>query len=86
MRSAITLLIVGAIVVTLGVAAVTVYAFRRRAHERFLLWFGLFSILYGIVLIVRNSAFRLAFGQPDGIELSVERFMFVNKRARTSPF
>jgi phosphoserine phosphatase RsbU/P len=74
-RSAITLLIVGAVIATLGAAAVTVYVFRRRAHERFLLWFGLFSILYGIVLVVRNSAFRLGFGQPEGIELSVERLI-----------
>jgi sigma-B regulation protein RsbU (phosphoserine phosphatase) len=74
-RSAITLLIVGAVVATLGAAAVTVYAFRRRAHEKFLLWFGLFSILYGIVLVVRNSAFRLGFGQPEGIEFSVERLI-----------
>jgi phosphoserine phosphatase RsbU/P len=74
-RSAITLLIVGAIVATLGAAAVTVYAFRRRARERFLLWFGFFSILYGIVLVVRNPAFRLGFGQPGGIGLSVERLI-----------
>jgi len=74
-RSAIILLIVGAVIATFGAVAVTVYAFRRRAHERFLLWFGLFSILYGIVLVVRNSAFRLGFGQPEGIELSVERLI-----------
>ena len=74
MRSAVSLLIVGAAIATLG-AAVTVYAFRRRTHERFLLWFGLFSILYGIVLVVRNSAFRLGFDQPEGIELTVERIV-----------
>jgi len=74
-RGAITLLIVGTVIATLGAAAVTVYAFRRRVRERFLLWFGLFSILYGIVLVVRNSAFRLGFGQPEGIGLSVERLM-----------
>jgi sigma-B regulation protein RsbU (phosphoserine phosphatase) len=74
-RSAITLLIVGAVIATLGVAAVTVCALRRRAHEKFLLWFGLFSILYGVVLVVRNSAFRLGFGQPGGSELSIERLI-----------
>jgi sigma-B regulation protein RsbU (phosphoserine phosphatase) len=74
-RSAITLLIVGVVVATLGAAAVTVYVFRRRTHERFLLWFGLFSILYGIVLVVRNSAFRLGFGRPGDIEISVERLI-----------
>ena len=75
MRNAITVLIVGAVIATLGTAAVTVYAFRRRTHERFMLWFGLFSILYGIVLVVRNSAFRLGFGRPGGIALFVERLI-----------
>jgi sigma-B regulation protein RsbU (phosphoserine phosphatase) len=74
-RDAVTLLIVGAVIATLGVAAVTVYVFRRRIHERFLLWFGLSSILYGIVLVVRNSAFRMGFGQPESIGLSVERLI-----------
>lgn len=75
MRAAVTLLIVSAFIATLGGAAVTVYAFRWRRRERFLLWFGLFSILYGIVLIVRNSVFRLGFGQPQGIGLSLERLI-----------
>ena len=43
MRGAITLLIVGAVIVTLGSSAVFVSALRRRVRERFLLWFGLFS-------------------------------------------
>lgn len=70
-----TLLIVGAVIATLGAAAVTVYAFRRRAHERDSCSGSVFSILYGIVLVVRNSAFRLGFGQPEGIELSAERLV-----------
>jgi phosphoserine phosphatase RsbU/P len=40
-----------------------------------LLWFGLFSILYGTVLIVRNSVFRLAFGQPQEARISIERLV-----------
>ena len=76
MRGAITLLIVGSVIVTLGSSAgSSVSALRRRVRERFLLWFGLFSslILYGIALVVRNSAFRLGFGQPQSVGLSVER-------------
>jgi sigma-B regulation protein RsbU (phosphoserine phosphatase) len=61
--------------VALGAAAVTVYAIRLRHREKFLLWFGLFSILYGMVLVVRNSVFRLGFGQPQNIGLSVERLI-----------
>jgi phosphoserine phosphatase RsbU/P len=74
-RGAITLLIVGSVIATLGTAALTLYAFRRRVRERYLLWFGLFSILYGIVLVIRNSAFRLGFGQPQTIGFSVERIL-----------
>jgi sigma-B regulation protein RsbU (phosphoserine phosphatase) len=63
------------VIATLGVAAVTLYVFRRRDRERSLLWFGLFSMLYATVLIVRNSAFRLGFGQPHAIGLAVEHFV-----------
>jgi sigma-B regulation protein RsbU (phosphoserine phosphatase) len=66
-RPAITLLIVSTVIVALGAAAVTVYAIR--------LWFGLFSILYGLVLVVRNSVFRLGFGQPQNIGLDIERLI-----------
>jgi sigma-B regulation protein RsbU (phosphoserine phosphatase) len=74
-RSAITLLLISDIIATLGAAAVTLYAFRRRNQERFLLWFGLFSILYAIVLIIRNSAFRLGFGEPQAIGLAVDHLI-----------
>jgi hypothetical protein len=37
LRGAIALLIVGTVIVTLGAAAITVYAFRRRSRERFLI-------------------------------------------------
>ena len=75
MQSAISLLIVDTVIATLGAAAVVVHVFRRRAHERFLLWFGLFSILYGTVLIVRNPVFSLAFGQPQEAWISIERLV-----------
>jgi phosphoserine phosphatase RsbU/P len=74
-RAAITLLIVSSVIVALGAGAVTVYAIRVRHRERFLLWFGLFSILYGLVLIVRNSVFRLGFGTPQNAGLHVERLI-----------
>jgi phosphoserine phosphatase RsbU/P len=74
-ESAIALLIVGTVIATLGAAAIVVHLFRRRAQERFLLWFSLFSILYGAILVVRNSAFRLAFGQPQAVGISIERLV-----------
>lgn len=69
MRSAIALLLISDIIGTLGAAAIALYAFRRRAHERFLLWFGLFSILYAVVLIVRNSAFAWVFDNRSRLDL-----------------
>ena len=73
MQSAIALLIVGTVIATLGAAAIIVHVFRRRVHEGFLLWFGLFSILYGTVLVVRNPVFRFAFGQPQEAWVSIDR-------------
>ena len=75
MRSAIALLLISEIIATLGVASVTLYAFRRRERERFLLWFGLFSVLYAVVLVVRNSVFRLGFGQPQTFGLVVDHLI-----------
>ncbi len=72
MRTAITILMVSTVIVTLGTAALMFYASRRKVREKSVLWFGLFSILYGVVLVVRNPAFRQGFGQPDAIELSIE--------------
>jgi phosphoserine phosphatase RsbU/P len=74
-RSTIAQLLISNVIATLGVAAVTLYAFRRRDRERFLLWFGMFSILYATVMTVRNSAFQLGFGQPHTIGLAVEHFI-----------
>jgi phosphoserine phosphatase RsbU/P len=72
---AIAILIVGTVIVTLGAAAIAVYVFRRRSRERFLIWFGLFSLLYGTVLVTRNTAFRLGFGQPAGLWHLLERIV-----------
>jgi sigma-B regulation protein RsbU (phosphoserine phosphatase) len=74
-RAAITLLIVSAVIVAMGGTAVIVYAIRLRHREKFLLWFGLFSILYGLVLMVRNSVFRSGFGQPQNTGLYIERLI-----------
>jgi sigma-B regulation protein RsbU (phosphoserine phosphatase) len=74
-RAAITHLMASTVIVALGAAAVTVYGIRLRHREKFLLWFGLFSFLYGIVLIARNSVFRLAFGQPQNVGVYVERLV-----------
>lgn len=75
MRSAIFLLLVSEMIATLGVAAVILYVLRRRDSEKFLLSFGLFSILYAVALISRNSVFQLGFGQPQNIGLAVDHLI-----------
>jgi phosphoserine phosphatase RsbU/P len=72
MRSAIILLLISETIATVGIASIALYVFRRRDREKFLLWFGLFSILYALVLIVRNSAYRLGFGQPQELGLAID--------------
>jgi phosphoserine phosphatase RsbU/P len=74
-RAAIIHLIASTVIVALGAAAVTVYAVRLRHREKFLLWFGLFSFLYGLVLIARNSVFRLGFGHPQSVGVYIERLV-----------
>jgi sigma-B regulation protein RsbU (phosphoserine phosphatase) len=74
-RSSIALLIVGTMIATLGAGAIIAHLFRRRAAERFLLWFGLFSISYGLVLVIRNEVFRLGFGNPGEVGGSTERLV-----------
>jgi hypothetical protein len=86
-RAAITHLIASTVIVALGAAAVTVYAIRLRHREKFLLWFGLFSILYGVVLIVRNSVFRLGFGEPQNFRsLCRAADRLVDNRSRSPAF
>ena len=58
------LLILASAIMASGLAAVAAYAVARKSRERILLWFGLFAGPYGLELITRNPAFRLAFGPP----------------------
>ena len=74
MRAAITLLIVSTVIMALGAAAVTVYAIQLGTGE-IPVWFGLFSILYGLVLVVRNSVLRSGLRATAGSGLHVERLI-----------
>jgi phosphoserine phosphatase RsbU/P len=48
MQSAIALLMVGTAIATIGATAIIVHIFRRRAHERFLLWLDGSGLLLGV--------------------------------------
>jgi sigma-B regulation protein RsbU (phosphoserine phosphatase) len=66
---------VGTVIATLGSGAIISYAFWRKTHQRVLLWFGLFAAPYGVILILRSSAFQLGFGAPTTFERIAERFV-----------
>jgi hypothetical protein len=58
------MLLLGSAIMASGLAAAAAYAVGRKSRERILLWFGLFAAPYGLELITKNPAFRLAFGPP----------------------
>jgi hypothetical protein len=66
-RAAIALPIVSEVIVELGHSCCSHLCHSVAAPEKFLLWLGLFSILYGLVLIDGESVFRLGLGQPQNI-------------------
>ena len=68
-------LIVGTVIATLGSGAIASQAFRRKSHQRVLLWFGLFAAPYGVILIVRSSPFQLGFGAPTTLGRFAERLV-----------
>jgi sigma-B regulation protein RsbU (phosphoserine phosphatase) len=68
-------LIVGTVIATLGSGAIVSHVFRRTSHQRVLLWFGLFALPYGMVLILRNPAFQLGFGTPTTLGRIAERLV-----------
>ncbi len=69
------ILIVGTAIATLGSVAIIAHASWRESHQRVLLWFGLFAAPYGVILILRNSAFQLGFGAPTNFGRIAERLV-----------
>jgi phosphoserine phosphatase RsbU/P len=49
---------IGVALLLVGIAAISVFLLRRRAGERTLVYFGLFSTLYGVRLLAEQSIFR----------------------------
>jgi sigma-B regulation protein RsbU (phosphoserine phosphatase) len=60
-RWAIFFLAVGVIVLTIGIAAVRVFFYRRRATDRTPLYFGLYVILYAVRIFLREPALLSVF-------------------------
>ncbi len=73
LRQDLPLMILGSIIAAIGMAAVVVHLARWQSGERVLLWFGLFSGPYGLLLLTNTTPFLIAFGEPQGV------WPFVNK-------
>ena len=63
-RSLLDVMVAG-VFVAIGVGATVLYRLRSRHRDQALLWFGVFSILYGVRILARAEAFRDAFTFPE---------------------
>jgi phosphoserine phosphatase RsbU/P len=57
-------IVLGVVVTVLGLAAIAAHLFRRRGKDLALLWFGIFSTLYGSRLLIQTELVVLAIGIP----------------------
>lgn len=58
-----------------GGVALAAYVLRSRSKERDLLWIGLFAVLYGADLVLRNPVFQLGFGDAGEMAQLVPRLL-----------
>lgn len=58
---------VAAILLSIGIIALGIFLFRRRAQERTLFYFGIFVILYAVRLVLGEHATLFAFAIPGGV-------------------
>lgn len=58
-----------------GGVALAIYILRLRSKERDLLWIGLFAVLYGADLVLRNPIFQSGFGSPHAIAQFLPRIL-----------
>ena len=75
MRIEILSFIVSLAICLIGGVGLAAYALRSRSHERDLLWVGLFAVLYGADLVLRNPVFQLGFGSTHSIALLTPRIL-----------
>ena len=75
MRIEILTFIVSLTICLIGAVALAAYVLRSRSKERDLLWVGLFALLYGADLVLRNPVFQLGFGSTHQIALFIPRIL-----------
>lgn len=65
LRGDIGLLVLGIVITAAGLAAVAVYLLSSKPRERLLLWFSLFSGLYGVRLLSNTWTIQTLLGLPN---------------------
>jgi hypothetical protein len=65
LRSQMTTIVVGVILLTAGVGAVALFFFRSKSRDLTLIYFSLFSILYALRLLLRMPVVRSLSGVSD---------------------
>src|SRR5215510_1823933 len=59
LRGDIAAIVLGVILTVIGLSAITIHLFRARTKNRLLLWFGLFTGLYGLRLLASTQTINL---------------------------
>jgi sigma-B regulation protein RsbU (phosphoserine phosphatase) len=72
-RWAVFSLALGVILLTIGIAAVRVFFYRRRKADRTPLYFGLFVILYAVRIFLRDQVLLSVFAVPPGVAQHIVR-------------
>jgi hypothetical protein len=67
LRSQTPIIIVGVILLAVGMAAVTLFFFRRKSRDLALIYFSIFSILYAVRLLLRMRVVRSVAGVSDSL-------------------
>jgi hypothetical protein len=67
LRSQTPVIIVGFILLAVGMAAVTLFFFRRKSRDLGLIYFRIFSVLYAVRLLLRMRVVRSLAGVSDSL-------------------
>jgi hypothetical protein len=70
LRSQTPVIIVGFILLAVGMAAVTLFFFRRKSRDLGLIYFRIFSVLYAVRLLLRMRVVRSLAGVSDSLVIT----------------
>lgn len=75
MRVEVVSFMAGLTILITGGVMLLVYGLRSRSRERDFLWIGLFALLYGSDLVLRNPVFQLGFKGPNELSEFLPRML-----------